>query len=118
MSKAVQQEEEQEVQEAMVTVKPAPRVLTIAKRGIRNTKDFGIFMSLLMSDLVEGLIPPEVGNAAVNAGGKLLKSVELERRFGSTGSDNVKVLQLADIDSVRQLTAPQSKVEEGVAAAV
>lgn len=39
-------------------------------------------MSALMSDLIEGTITPQVGNAAVNAGSKLLRVVELQLKFG------------------------------------
>lgn len=38
-------------------------------------------MSALMSDLIEGSLPPEVGNAVCNAGGKLLKVVEMRFRY-------------------------------------
>ena len=43
-------------------------------------------MSALMSDLIEGKITPGVGNAPVNAGGKLLKMVELQMKYGQNGS--------------------------------
>lgn len=45
-------------------------------------------MSALMSDVIEGKVPPQVCNAACNAGGKLLKTVELEHRF--VPEDSVK----------------------------
>ncbi len=35
-----------------------------------------------MSDLIDGRINANVGNAAVNAGGKLLKVVELRLKYG------------------------------------
>lgn len=35
-----------------------------------------------MSDLIEGNITPQVANAACNAGGKLLKVVEMEYKYG------------------------------------
>jgi hypothetical protein len=41
-------------------------------------------MSALMSDLIEGKITPSVGNAAVNAGGKLLKITEMQLKYGTT----------------------------------
>lgn len=40
-------------------------------------------MSGLMSDLVEGRVTPQVGNAACNAGGKLLKAVEMRYKYGT-----------------------------------
>lgn len=35
-------------------------------------------MSCLMADVVHGRVTPQVANAAVNAGGKLLKVVEMQ----------------------------------------
>lgn len=53
-------------------------------------------MSAMMSDLIEGKITPGVGNAACNAGGKLLKVVELEAKYGQSGSGTgTKTLTLA-----------------------
>lgn len=37
-----------------------------------------------MSDLIEGKVTPQVGNACCNAGGKLLKMVELQYRYGNS----------------------------------
>jgi hypothetical protein len=42
-------------------------------------------MSALMSDLIEGRVTPSVGNATCNAGGKLLKVVELQYKYGTKG---------------------------------
>lgn len=73
-----------------------PRCLTVASRGIRTSSDFAQFMSHLMSDIVEGAITPEISNAAVNAGGKLLKSVELTLKYGKAKAEGgEKVLDLA-----------------------
>lgn len=36
----------------------------------------------MMSDLLDGRVTPNVGNAACNAGGKLLKVVELRLKYG------------------------------------
>lgn len=51
-------------------------------------------MSALMSDLIEGKVTPSVGNAAVNAGGKLLKITEMQLKFGTT----TKAKKPRDID--------------------
>lgn len=50
-------------------------------------------MSALMSDVIEGTVTPAVANAAINAGGKMLKSVELQMRYGNI-TNGEKVLQL------------------------
>ena len=44
-------------------------------------------MSAIMSDVIEGRMSPIVANAVCNAGGKLLKVVELQLRLG-TGLSN------------------------------
>lgn len=52
-------------------------------------------MSALMSDLIDGRIPPGIGNATCNAGGKLLKVVEMQIKYGVDGPGQHKVLTLA-----------------------
>lgn len=61
---------------------PVTRTAKIADKGIRTDREFSSLMSALMSDLVAGRIPPNVGNATCNAGGKLLRVVELTYRYG------------------------------------
>jgi len=48
-----------------------------------------------MSDVIDGSISPGVLNAAVNAGGKLLKVVEMQYRYGTEKPAREKVLVLA-----------------------
>ena len=48
-----------------------------------------------MSDLIEGRVAPNIGNAACNAAGKMLRVVELQMRYGTTADDGSKVLKLA-----------------------
>lgn len=56
-------------------------------------------MSCLMSDIIENRITPAVANATVNAGGKLLKMVELEYKYGApnprTGAKSIQLLDRA-----------------------
>ena len=67
----------------------------IAVKGIKTSLDFSAFMSALMSDVISGAVSPGVGNAACNAGGKLLKVVELQMRYGKSIMPNgSKVLYL------------------------
>lgn len=52
-------------------------------------------MSALISDVIDGSLTPGICNAAVNAGGKLLKVVEMTHKYGKTdglGSDKELVL--------------------------
>lgn len=55
----------------------------IARRGIRTASDFAELMSALMTDVICEEITPNIANAACNAGGKLLKVVELNHRHGT-----------------------------------
>jgi len=64
-----------------------PRSLSFAEKGIRTGGDFAGMMSALMSDTISGRISPQVTNATVNAGGKLLKVVELQLKYGTPNAE-------------------------------
>ena len=64
--------------------KDAPVSLAIAEKGIKTGADFAGLMSALMSDVIAGRIPPATASAAVNAGGKLLKVVEMQHKYGQS----------------------------------
>ena len=72
-----------------------PTSSQVATRGISTGEDFCSFMSALMSDLIEGRVAPNIGNAACNAAGKMLRVVELQMRYGTQTDDGTKVLRLA-----------------------
>lgn len=72
-----------------------PRSLRVASKGIRTGHDFANVMSALMSDLIEGRVTPSIGNATCNAGGKLLKIVEMQYKYGTDGPGQRKILTLA-----------------------
>lgn len=76
----------------------APRSVQIADAGINTGSDFANLMSALMSDLATGRVNPQVGNAMCNAGGKLLKIVEMQHKYGRTDAGRE--------DKVLRLTAP------------
>lgn len=61
-----------------------PRSASISAAGVKTGEQFAGLMSALMSDVIEGRLTPSVSNAAVNAGGKLLKVVEMQYKYGST----------------------------------
>jgi hypothetical protein len=44
-----------------------------------------MFMSAVMTDLIAGAVPPQIANAACNAGGKLLQVVAMEHKYGKKG---------------------------------
>lgn len=87
--------EDSKVNEAMTEVKNAsiegehstepPRSLAIASAGVKTGTEFASLMSALMSDVIQGRLSPQISNAAVNAGGKLLKMVEMEYKYGPRG---------------------------------
>ena len=74
-----------------------PRSLGISERGIKTGAQFANLMSAMMSDIISGRVTPAVGNAACNAGGKLLKVVEMQYKFGTqSGNQGDKILILAN----------------------
>jgi hypothetical protein len=58
-------------------------------------------MSALMSDVIDGSLNPGVVEAAVNAGAKLLKIVEMQYRYGRIPEHPVPDLLLATGDGPR-----------------
>ena len=64
-----------------------PKSLAISECGIHTGADFARMMSELMSDIISGRITPSVGNAVCNAGGKLLKIVEMQYKYGTQGGN-------------------------------
>ena len=72
-----------------------PFSLSIARLGIRTSQDFANMMSALMSDLAEGKVTPNVANAICNAGGKLLKVVDMQQKYGTAVPGHRKLLSLA-----------------------
>jgi hypothetical protein len=74
---------------------PNSRSAAIAREGIRTGDDFANLMSALMSDVIEGSLTPIVANATVNAGGKLLKVVEMQYKYGSPKTSAPLTLTLA-----------------------
>ena len=66
-------------------------------------------MSALMSDVLEERVAPLMANAAVNAGGKMLKAIELQYRFGVPGQDGVRVLDMVGdpAPQIQAKVAPQ-----------
>lgn len=57
--------------------------------------DFTAFMSALISDVIDGTVSAGIANAAVNAGGKMLKCCELQMKFGTQTRSGKRVLHLA-----------------------
>jgi hypothetical protein len=62
-----------------------PESLAIARKGVKTANDFACLMGALMSDMIEGSVSAEVGNATCKAGSNLLKVVEMQYRYGTPG---------------------------------
>jgi hypothetical protein len=65
------------------------------ERGIANCGQLSKGMSLLMSDVLSERVSTTVANSVCNAAGKMLKSVEMQQRYGKTvAKTGEKELQL------------------------
>jgi hypothetical protein len=69
--------------------------LAHAERGVQSSADFRNLMSALMTDVIRGSLSPEVTNAACNAGGKILKMVEMEYKFATNPERRNSSMQMA-----------------------
>jgi hypothetical protein len=73
------------------------RSLEIFEKGIRTSGEFKSGFAALMTDTVAGRITPQVCNAVCNAGGKILKTVEMEHKWGrkepETGEQLLKLTE-------------------------
>jgi len=65
-----------------IVEKPVARSTPIAQLGIYDADRFAQVMSALMTDLLTGAVEPQTANAFCNAGGKLLKVVEMKAKRG------------------------------------
>ena len=71
------------------------RSTPIAEAGVRTGEEFARLMSALMSDVIERRISPDIANAACNAGGKLLKVVEMQYKYAAQDLPQPQPLILA-----------------------
>lgn len=55
----------------------------ISQRGVGTAGEFAALMIGLIDDVIEDRISVGKANAITSAGGKLLKAVELQHRYGS-----------------------------------
>lgn len=78
----------------------AAKSVPLAQRGIESSEDFRNLMSALMGDVITGTVSPDVTNAACNAGGKLLKMVELEYKYAANAARRERVLHLSSSSQV------------------
>ena len=77
-------QDQQETVNGSEAIIKSPRSLAIGEKGVDTAKDFASLMSAVMSDVLDGRLSPQIANAVVNAGGKLLKVVEMQHKYAST----------------------------------
>lgn len=77
-----------------------PKSTELAKKGIYTDKDFAAVFTALIGDTLSGATNPNVTNAACNAAGKLLKMIELRRKYGPPDA--------GDNDSMALVGAPKT----------
>ena len=75
-----------------VSAERAAKCLSIAEHGIESGPQFAALMSALMTVLITGCITPEIANATCNAGGKLLKVVEMQYKYGGKSNNPLKLV--------------------------
>lgn len=79
-----------EAKQSNVGASPIPKSIKVAGDGVNTGGQFTLLMSAVISDLLDGRITPSVGNAVCNAGGKLLKVVEMQQRWGTQKTDGAQ----------------------------
>jgi hypothetical protein len=83
-------EEKRDTTETSPETTQEPRSLSISKGGITTAEDFASLMSSVMSDVIDGRLSPPVANAVCNAGGKLIKIVEMQYKYAGKPSQAVE----------------------------
>lgn len=64
----------------------------IAELGVRDSEQFSKLMSAIMGDVLNGRITTDVANSTCNAGGKLLKCIEMQYKYGTRKQKTPKLL--------------------------
>lgn len=81
---------------SVVAEKSLSTSVALAGKGIQTIGDFAGVMGALVTDVLVGSVEPRVANAAINAGGKMMKAVELQLKYGPKSSNGtVKQLKIA-----------------------
>lgn len=89
-----------------------PRCLAVAQEGIQTSPQLARYLSSLMSDVIEGTISPIVANAGVNAAGKLLKTVEMQQKYGTPQGKGSRILRLCGAEEAAPVLADDTKTAE------
>jgi hypothetical protein len=101
-------------QSKAIATKVDPKSLSIAEKGVKTSRDFRNLMSAIMSDVIAGRLTPNMTNAACNAGGKLLKMVDLEYKYGTNPERPHKALTVAfEVPEDEGIEAPKKVAVAG-----
>lgn len=79
---------------AQTESKGSAKSLPHFEKGIKTCGQLAQGMSLLMADLLSERVGTSTANAVCNAGGKMLKAVEMQQRYGTTQKTGAKELDL------------------------
>jgi hypothetical protein len=72
---------------------PKPRSYAIATAGIRTSTDFAALFAAVMADVMDERLTTEKALALCNAGGKLLKCVEMQHKYGRKDGTALELTQ-------------------------
>ncbi len=72
----------------------AAKALRVTSQGVDTARKYATAMSYLMDDLLSGKVTPDIGNAVCNAGGKMMRAVEMQHKYGEQGEDGHRDVSL------------------------
>lgn len=79
-----------------VIQKDQPRSIAVAEKGIHTSQDVKNLMANVAIDVIANRMTPSVANAACNSIGKLLKTVEMEYKYGRQLANGERLLALTE----------------------
>lgn len=71
-----------------------PKSVQVASAGIRTAEAGGLFCEAMIQDILEDKVPYQRANAALRAYGSLLRTVDMNQRYGQQIEEGKKELEL------------------------
>ena len=71
-----------------------PKAIKVASQGIRTAEAGGLFCEAMIQDVLEDKIPYQRANTALRAYGSLLRTVDMNQRYGQQIEEGKKHLEL------------------------
>jgi len=90
-----------------------PRCLEFTRQGLKNSQQVTGFFAALISDLAEQRVTANIANAMCNAGRKLLKTVELEIRYGQQVPGKSRRLLAIAVDQELEVASDHRVLAKG-----